>query len=114
MPNRIDIDQIVAIDVHVHLEHEGKQTDTDQAAAKYFGKTAAPHGAQALADYYRSRKLACIIFTVDERLTGRPHLTNDAILDFELSQAEMAEIATLSGRDGRIVDYAYSGSPKWD
>jgi 2,5-diketo-D-gluconate reductase B len=39
---------------------------------------------------------------------------NLAILDFELAQAEMAEIATLSGRDGRIVDYAYSGSPKWD
>jgi predicted TIM-barrel fold metal-dependent hydrolase len=88
--NRIDIDQIVAIDVHVHLEHEGKQTDADQAAAKYFGKTAAPHGAQALADYYRSRKLACIVFTVDERLTARPHLTNDAIIEFATANADIA------------------------
>jgi 2,5-diketo-D-gluconate reductase B len=39
---------------------------------------------------------------------------NFAIFDFELSDAEMAEIATLAGRDGRIVDYAYSGSPAWD
>jgi 2,5-diketo-D-gluconate reductase B len=39
---------------------------------------------------------------------------NLAIFDFELSQAEMAEIGRLAGRDGRIVDYAYSGSPKWD
>jgi len=44
-----------------------------------------------------------------ERLTE-----NLAIFDFELSEAEMAEIASLANRDGRIVDYAYSGSPKWD
>jgi len=39
---------------------------------------------------------------------------NVAIFDFELSQAEMREIAILASRGGRIVDYAYSGSPKWD
>jgi diketogulonate reductase-like aldo/keto reductase len=39
---------------------------------------------------------------------------NLAIFDFELSHAEMVEIGKLAGRDGRIVDYAYSGSPKWD
>jgi 2,5-diketo-D-gluconate reductase B len=39
---------------------------------------------------------------------------NLAIFDFELSEAEMAEIAGIAGRDGRIVNYAYSGSPKWD
>lgn len=39
---------------------------------------------------------------------------NLAIFDFELSAAEMAEIARLAHRDGRIVDYAYSGSPQWD
>jgi 2,5-diketo-D-gluconate reductase B len=39
---------------------------------------------------------------------------NLAIFDFELSEAEMVEIAQLAHRDGRIVDYAYSGSPQWD
>jgi 2,5-diketo-D-gluconate reductase B len=39
---------------------------------------------------------------------------NLAIFDFALSDAEMAEIAALANRGGRIVDYAYSGSPKWD
>ncbi len=39
---------------------------------------------------------------------------NFAIFDFELTADEMAEIAALSGRDGRIVDWSYSGSPKWD
>jgi 2,5-diketo-D-gluconate reductase B len=39
---------------------------------------------------------------------------NVAIFDFELSADEMAEIASLAHGDGRIVDYAYSGTPKWD
>jgi len=39
---------------------------------------------------------------------------NCAIFDFALSDAEMAQIHALAHRDGRLVDYAYSGSPKWD
>jgi diketogulonate reductase-like aldo/keto reductase len=39
---------------------------------------------------------------------------NFAIFDFALSNAEMAEIETLARRGGRLVDYAYSGTPKWD
>jgi 2,5-diketo-D-gluconate reductase B len=39
---------------------------------------------------------------------------NLALFDFALSDAEMAEIRGLARRSGRIVDYAYSGSPKWD
>jgi 2,5-diketo-D-gluconate reductase B len=39
---------------------------------------------------------------------------NCAIFDFELSAAEMAQIGALAHRDGRLVDYAYSGSPQWD
>jgi diketogulonate reductase-like aldo/keto reductase len=48
--------------------------------------------------------------------TGRvEHLSqNCAIFDFVLSQAEMEEIHGLAHPDGRIVDYAYSGSPQWD
>jgi diketogulonate reductase-like aldo/keto reductase len=39
---------------------------------------------------------------------------NAAIFDFALSEQEMAEIAALARRDGRIVDYSYSGAPSWD
>jgi diketogulonate reductase-like aldo/keto reductase len=42
-----------------------------------------------------------------ERLTE-----NIALFDFELSDAEMAEIAGLAKRSGRIVDWTWS--PKWD
>jgi diketogulonate reductase-like aldo/keto reductase len=39
---------------------------------------------------------------------------NLTIFDFALSSDEMAEIAKLARRGGRLVDYAYSGTPKWD
>ncbi len=86
----MNIDEIVAVDVHVHLEHEAKPTDTDAAAQKYFGSNVAAQGAQALADYYRSRKMACVVFTVDEHLTGRPHLSNEDILAFAAANADIA------------------------
>ena len=82
--------ELSAIDVHVHLEHGGAATEADQAAMKYFGKSQGEHGAEAVAAYYRSRRIGCIVFTVDERLTGRPHLTNDAILEFAERNADIA------------------------
>jgi diketogulonate reductase-like aldo/keto reductase len=39
---------------------------------------------------------------------------NISIFDLALSDAEMSEIASLAGRDGRIVDWSFSGPPKWD
>ena len=39
---------------------------------------------------------------------------NLAIFDFELSAAQVNEIADLAHPGGRIVDYAYSGTPQWD
>ena len=48
--------------------------------------------------------------------TGRVERLSEnlGIFDYELSAAELAEIGRLASRDGRIVDYAYSGSPDWD
>jgi 2,5-diketo-D-gluconate reductase B len=39
---------------------------------------------------------------------------NAAIFDFTLSEREMHDIAALGHRDGRIVDWSYSGRTKWD
>jgi len=48
--------------------------------------------------------------------TSRPQRLSEnlAIFDFELTATEMVEIGRLAHRGGRIVDYAYSGSPDWD
>jgi 2,5-diketo-D-gluconate reductase B len=39
---------------------------------------------------------------------------NAAIFDFKLSPQDMSEIASLARRDGRIVDWSYSGPANWD
>jgi predicted TIM-barrel fold metal-dependent hydrolase len=79
-----------AIDVHVHIEHTGGASSADKAAEKYFGASGAPRERNALADYYRSRNMACVVFTVDERLTGRPMVPNDEIIRFAHDNADVA------------------------
>jgi len=85
----INASELTAIDVHVHLEHTGEATAADAAAKQYFGA-----GAQAdwnvLADYYRSRKIGCVVFTVDEKITGRPQVSNDAVVEFAAKNADIA------------------------
>ena len=39
---------------------------------------------------------------------------NAAIFDFALSDREMAEIAALAHPGGRLIDWAFSGTPQWD
>jgi predicted TIM-barrel fold metal-dependent hydrolase len=85
----INPSELTAIDVHVHLEHTGEATAADTAAKQYFGAGAQPDW-NVLADYYRSRKLGCVVFTVDERLTGRPQVSNDAVAEFAAKNADIA------------------------
>jgi uncharacterized protein len=86
---RIDTTRLAAFDVHVHLEHTGEATETDKKAAAYF-KGGGPRDPVAMADYYRSRNLACVVFTVDETLSGMPRLTNDEVIDFVSKNADIA------------------------
>ena len=85
----INVDGLVALDVHVHLEHTGEATEADKKAAAYF-KGGGARDAASLAEYYRSRKMACVIFTVDETLSGVPRLSNDAVLEFAAQNADIA------------------------
>ena len=59
---------LVAIDVHVHLEAQSEGAAADAAATKYFGESGAGRDPASLAEYYRSRRIGCVVFTVDERL----------------------------------------------
>jgi predicted TIM-barrel fold metal-dependent hydrolase len=79
-----------AIDVHVHMEHTGEMSAADSAAMKYFGDSGALRDPAALADYYRSRKIGFVIFPVDERLTGRPQVSNDAVAEFAAANSDIA------------------------
>jgi uncharacterized protein len=87
---RLDVDTLVAIDMHVHLEATDGATATDSAAKKYFGDSGAPREHKALADYFRSRKIGFVIFAVDERLTGRQRVTNEEVVRFASENADVA------------------------
>jgi len=75
----LDLDALVAIDVHVHA-HAPDESAVGDAARQYFGSAEVPIDLDEQARYYRERRIACVLFTVDERLTGRPVVPNDAVL----------------------------------
>ncbi len=63
----------------------------------------------------------CLRYLVQQEIVVIPRTSklerlseNAALFNFTLSKREMTEIAALAHRDGRIVDWSYSGSAKWD
>jgi len=87
----LDVARLVAIDTHVHLESESAgQTETDAAARTYFGAEGVGRDPASVASYYRSRNMACVVFSVDERLTGRPPVANDVVARFAADNPDVA------------------------
>ncbi|MBD5605309.1 MAG: amidohydrolase [Candidatus Eremiobacteraeota bacterium] len=73
--------KLAAVDVHVHAHWQDEDTsDVKAAADAYFGSNDAPRALDPLAAYYRERSMACVLFTVDEKLSGRPMVPNDDVL----------------------------------
>ncbi|MEV7694336.1 amidohydrolase family protein [Microbacterium sp. NPDC089189] len=83
----IDLDQIQAIDVHVHIEvdahgHSSLPDDLAEAASAYFSADVERPDLDAVAAYYRERKMAAVVFTVDAQT---------ALAHAPLSSEEVAE-----------------------
>jgi predicted TIM-barrel fold metal-dependent hydrolase len=83
----MDLDALVAIDVHVHVQadlcgHRALDDELSAAAAKYFkGDPYDPTVPEIAADY-REKNMAAVIFTVDaEAATGQPALSNEEIAE---------------------------------
>jgi predicted TIM-barrel fold metal-dependent hydrolase len=82
----LDLDKLVAIDVHTHHERnpgEAPDAVTEEyldAAERYFGGAPKQPTAQDVADYYRERNMAAVIFTVDDESgMGRRRLGNSEV-----------------------------------
>lgn len=84
-----DAASLAAIDMHVHLEPE-EENSVDNAAKKYFGDSGAARDRKGMAEYYRSRKIGFVVFSVDEKLTGKPAVSNDEVLEFASENADIA------------------------
>jgi len=85
----VDLDAVSAIDMHVHVESDGhgrRSLDDEllDASAKYFkaaGSDRAPTVEQ-IADYYRPRQMAAVVFTVDATTaTGHQALSSEEVAD---------------------------------
>jgi predicted TIM-barrel fold metal-dependent hydrolase len=82
----LDLDALVAIDVHTHAEvsddgHLSLPDDLMAASATYFRTEAgrAPT-LDALAEHYRARRMAAVVFTVDsQHETGHAPVPNDDV-----------------------------------
>src|SRR6516165_8012936 len=84
-----NVEFLTAIDMHVHLEPE-QDHSINAAARKYFGESGAARDRKEMAEYYRSRKIGFVVFTVDEKLTGRPRVTNEEVVEFATANADIA------------------------
>ena len=90
MTNRkLNDDELIAIDTHVHLHAKSAGNTADEAARKYFGYTDATLAPGDIAAYYRSRKIGCVVFSVDERITGRQQVPNDEVLALAAENADI-------------------------
>jgi uncharacterized protein len=82
----MNVDELVAIDVHVHVEisadgHQSLTPAMEAAKARYFktGGDRSPTIDQ-IADLYRQRRMAAVVFTVDaETATGHPPIANEEV-----------------------------------
>ena len=73
------------------------------------------------ATHKKTAAQVCLRFLVQQNIVVIPRTSkhdrlteNAAIFDFTLNQMEMGAIAGLARRDGRVVNFAYSGTIDWD
>src|SRR5262245_19642930 len=105
----IDLDKIVAIDVHTHVElgrhgEDGLEPEWREAAATYFGEAGTPT-AEDLAAYYRERKMVAVVFSVDaETVTGRRAAPNEEIAEVAAANPDvLIPFASVDPGKGRVA-----------
>ncbi|HEY3470317.1 MAG TPA: 4-hydroxyphenyl-beta-ketoacyl-CoA hydrolase [Amycolatopsis sp.] len=92
----MDLSALTAIDVHTHVEQDGHgcfalDQELLDASAKYFraDQDRTPTVA-AIAEHYRARKMAAVVFTVEApAATGHPALSSEEIADAAAEHADV-------------------------
>jgi len=106
----VDLERIVAIDVHTHAErstHDPQDPVTGElldAAAKYFGGHPPQPTTQEVADYYRERSMLAVVFTVDDEAgMGRARISNDEVLAAATANADaLIPFASIDPHKGKL------------
>lgn len=112
----IDLDALTAIDTHVHIEigadgHRSLPDELVAALAKYFKQDGPNPDLAGVAAYYRERRMAAVVFTVDsETSLGHPPIPSVEIIEQAADQADVlipfASIDPLQG--ARAIELAAS------
>src|SRR5689334_18185386 len=92
----MDLAALDALDVHVHVEQDGHgclalDQELLDASAKYFhaDQDRTPT-IESIAEYYRERNMAAVVFTVDAPAgTGHPALSSEEIADAAAAHADV-------------------------
>ena len=91
----IDPAAVKAIDVHVHTElsrdgHDPMSAELREAAARYFHSGQPLPTAADVAEYYRARRMAAVVFTVDwETKSGVPPVANEEIAEVAAANSDV-------------------------
>ena len=106
---KIDLDKIVAIDIHTHAQKSGVQPRDpcsvlfDEQMAKYFKSMAQPTTAE-VAQYFRERNMAAVIFPVDsESEMGHWRIPNEEVAEVAAQNADvLIPFASIDPHKGKL------------
>ncbi|MEO8241923.1 MAG: amidohydrolase family protein [bacterium] len=111
----MNFDDLVAFDMHVHAEepcgdhHDDGYHDFQAGMARYFKNPAGTDGMlpsiQQTAEYFRDRKIGCVIFPVDaERETGFRRYKNEDVAEIAAANSDiMIPFASIDPWKGKMA-----------
>jgi predicted TIM-barrel fold metal-dependent hydrolase len=109
MTSLIELDDLIAIDMHTHAQvsmagHNSLPDEIEEASAAYFKveRRRYPTAAE-MAVYYRQRRIACVIFAVDaEAATGTAAVSNEEVASVAADNPDiMIPFASIDPAKGR-------------
>ncbi len=106
----MNVKELLAIDVHVHAEvsardpKDAEKQRFEDAAKAYFREDGDKPTIAETAEYYRQRKMACVIFTVDgERARGQQRISNEEVAEIANENSDvMIPFASIDPAKGRL------------
>lgn len=112
----INLDSIIAIDVHTHVGKSvraaadpGGHSDAQQSMREYFRSNTPHMSIPEMAGYYRARKMAAVVFTVDaSSRTGQdPAVSNEELAELAAKHDDViipfASIDPAKGKKGALL-----------
>ena len=107
---KIDVAKLVAIDVHTHAEISSRAPRDpcsiafEEAMSKYFKETAPRPTIPEVAQYYRERNMAAVIFTVDsESERGTWRIANEEVAEVAAEHSDaLIPFASIDPARGKM------------